>query len=174
MTGPGGGYGESAHDDANPTPPHGQAGQEPSRQAPWEPPGAGRPPSAYPPPRYEFPPPSPPGYPAGPPPGYGPPNYGPPGYGPPSYPAPYPGGYGFPDAAQSGTNGLAIASLIASLAGVLCCLISIVGIVLGVVALNQIKQTRQGGYGLAVAGIVVGSITLLFGLAVVFVRLAAR
>lgn len=38
------------------------------------------------------------------------------------------------------------------------------GIVLGAVALNQIKQTRQEGYGLAVAGIVVGVATLLVSL----------
>jgi len=65
---------------------------------------------------------------------------------------------------QSGTNTLAIASLIASFIGLLCGIGSIVGIVLGAVALNQIKQTRQAGYGLAIAGIVVGVATLLVSL----------
>ncbi|EUA50227.1 hypothetical protein I553_9517 [Mycobacterium xenopi 4042] len=65
---------------------------------------------------------------------------------------------------QPGTNTLAIASLVASFIGLLCGIGSIVGIVLGAVALNQIKQTRQEGYGLAVAGIVVGVATLLVNL----------
>jgi hypothetical protein len=40
----------------------------------------------------------------------------------------------------------------------------VIGIVLGAVALNQIKRTRQGGYGLAVAGIVVGVASLIISL----------
>ncbi len=59
---------------------------------------------------------------------------------------------------------MAIASLVASVVGVLCGIGSVVGIVLGVVALNQIKQSRQGGYGLAVAGIVVGIATLIISM----------
>ena len=46
----------------------------------------------------------------------------------------------------------------------LCGIGSIIGIVLGVVALNQIKQTREGGHGLAIAGIAVGAVTLLINL----------
>jgi hypothetical protein len=42
-------------------------------------------------------------------------------------------------------------------------LLSIVGIGLGIVALNRIKETRERGYGMAVAGIVVGVVTLLIG-----------
>jgi hypothetical protein len=38
---------------------------------------------------------------------------------------------------------------------------SILAIVLGAVALNQIKETRQDGYGLAVTGIVIGVGTLV-------------
>ena len=80
-------------------------------------------------------------------------------------PQPYgtPGGYGYP-ATPPGTNTMAIASLVASVVGVLCGIGSVVGIVLGVVALNQIKQTRQAGYGLAVAGIVVGIATLIISM----------
>jgi uncharacterized membrane protein len=40
-------------------------------------------------------------------------------------------------------------------------LIPIVGIVLGVVGLNQIKQTHQQGRGLAIAGIVIGGVALV-------------
>lgn len=152
MSAPGGGYG----DDANPPP----AGGRDDWTPPWDPP-ADYPP-AYAPPGYS-PPPPPPGY--GPPPQYGAPppysDYGPPpGYAPP----PYPGGY-YPAPyapVPAGTNGLAIASLIASFSGFLCCVVgSILAIVLGAVALNQIKETRQDGYGLAVTGIVIGVGTLV-------------
>jgi hypothetical protein len=90
--------------------------------------------------------------------GYPPP---PPGYSmPPEYGAPYPGGYayppGYPAAPPRGTNKLAIGSLVSSLFGLLCGIGSIIGIVLGALALNQIKRSREGGYGLAVAGIVIG------------------
>ena len=88
------------------------------------------------------------------------------------YPPPPPsqgGGYppppaGYPVAAPAaGTNGLAIASLVCSVVGVLCGIGSIAGIVLGIIALNQIKQTGQGGRGLALAGIIVGAVLLALG-----------
>ncbi|KAA8967674.1 DUF4190 domain-containing protein [Mycobacterium sp.] len=166
---------------------------------PWGPPPAGYPPPAFPPPGYAppggYPPPGyPPPVPGYPPPGaYSPQVYQPgpeyvggypypqaqPGYGgaeagygqpPPSgYPQQdYAGGYG----PRSGTNTLAIVSLIASSLGLFCGgLSAIVGIVLGAVALNQIKQTREQGYGLAVAGIVIGVAVLLIYLVVVIVGL---
>jgi hypothetical protein len=131
---------------------------------------------------YQLPPPPPPGYSEFPPPGdynpqfnapygalpYGGPYPPPPGsYAPPpEYGAPYPTGYGYP-AAASGTNSLAIFSLVASVVGLVpfCGFIfSIIGILLGAIAINQIKKTRQSGYGLAVAGIVVGVATLAVGL----------
>ena len=49
------------------------------------------------------------------------------------------------------TNGLAIASLILSILG-----FSIVGAILGHVALSQIKRTQEAGSGLAIAGIILG------------------
>jgi Domain of unknown function (DUF4190) len=104
-----------------------------------------------------------------PPPAYTPPpSYPPPGAPPPgaSYPPPssYPGGYsgGYPQ--PSKTNQMAIWSLVASLIGIVCGIGSFVGIVLGIIALNQIKQTREGGYGLAVAGIVVGVVSLIISI----------
>ena len=48
-------------------------------------------------------------------------------------------------------NGLAIASLILSILG-----FSIVGAILGHVALSQIKRTNEAGSGLAIAGIILG------------------
>ncbi|HTX93700.1 MAG TPA: DUF4190 domain-containing protein [Mycobacterium sp.] len=123
------------------------------------------------------------------PPGYGAPPYqpGPPqfggmpsGYGPAPYsggyyPAPdYPPGYGHREAMKPGTNGLAIASLISSFTGVFCCIGSIVAIVLGAIALDQVKRTRQDGYGLAVAGIVIGIATLVVGSIIVMFAMHSR
>ncbi|MFI6870838.1 DUF4190 domain-containing protein [Nocardia sp. NPDC050406] len=72
-----------------------------------------------------------------------------------------PYGYAQPTA---GANGLAIASLVVSILGavtVFFCgfipVLPIVGLILGVVALNQVKQTRQEGRGLALGGIWVGA-----------------
>ncbi|OBK16152.1 hypothetical protein A5636_04120 [Mycobacterium asiaticum] len=70
-----------------------------------------------------------------------------------------PGGYGAP---RTGMNTMAIVSLIAGVLGIFCCVGSIVGIVCGTVGLNQIKQTREDGHGLAVSGIVISVATLLF------------
>jgi len=126
------------------------------------PPGAGYPPPVNPPGGYQVPPggypPPPPGYGAYPPP--------PPGYGPQSYPSWYQvpdqsGAYGV---AATGTNPLAIGSLVASVIGLLCGIGSIIGIVLGFVALNQIKKTGQAGHGLAMAGIAVGVASFIISL----------
>ena len=103
-------------------------------------------------------PPPPPGYPAAP--GYGPsPAYGqqpyapPPGYGPPpGYPA-----YGRP------TNTMAILALVMAF------VFAPAGLILGIVARKQIRQTGEDGDGLALAGIIVGGIvTALFVLVIVF------
>ena len=105
-----------------------------------------------------------PGYPPPPPPSFYPPPYqaGPPGY--PGYVDPY-------DPYRStrpGTNGLAIGSLVASIAGIpllFLCYVGVaswvVSIVLGIVALNQIKQTNQEGRGMAIAGIAVSAAALV-------------
>ncbi|OMC53774.1 hypothetical protein A5747_17965 [Mycobacterium sp. IS-836] len=53
---------------------------------------------------------------------------------------------------------MAIASLVCSLFGWLCIIGGILGIILGVLALGQIRQSGQGGRGLAIAGIVIGGI----------------
>ncbi|MGV0607604.1 DUF4190 domain-containing protein [Mycolicibacterium sp. XJ1904] len=134
------------------------------------------PPGAYPPPPGAYPPPPPGAYPPPypdpvntgqgypPPPPYGAPSpYGaPPPYGAPGYGAPgYANGYGVP---QDKTNGLAIGSLVASAIGVLCGVGSLIGIVLGIVALNQVKNSGEGGRGLAIAGIAVGAATLLLNI----------
>ncbi|MEU6561781.1 DUF4190 domain-containing protein [Nocardia nova] len=82
---------------------------------------------------------------------YGQPNYGYPGGAMPYQP------YGYAQA-QQGTNGLAIGSLIASVLGLCTCIGSIVGIILGIIALNQIKERGgQQGRGMAIAGICIGA-----------------
>lgn len=87
---------------------------------------------------------------AAPPPPPPPPNFGPP-----------PGGMPAP---QAGTNGLAIASLILSVVGFFCGIGSIIGIILGFIARGQIKQTGQGGAGLATAGIIIGFVTIVLSI----------
>jgi hypothetical protein len=176
----GGGFDHSGHDDQANRPP-GAAGDpeqtvwggaaspaQPSWGAPWEPPAVDYPHTDYP----------PPSYPAGPP-GYQPPGYGGAPYQPP--PPPPPMQYGVPAAgyqpypygggyyAAPGTNGFAIASLVSSIVGLCCLLGGIVGVVLGIVALNQIKQTHQDGHGLAVAGIVIGGIGIAVTVVYLFV-----
>jgi hypothetical protein len=93
-----------------------------------------------------------PGYPQS---GYPQPSVG--QYGAPAYPGGYQP-YGVAPRPQ-GTNGMAIASLVVSLIGLVSCFIGIgpiVGLILGVVALNQIKSTGQPGRGIALAGVWVG------------------
>ncbi|MEU8523694.1 DUF4190 domain-containing protein [Streptomyces sp. NPDC048577] len=112
---------------------------------PSEPPGGASPASGTP---YGTPGPYSPGpYSPGP---YGP--YGPAGPGGPG--AVLPGPYGTP---QRSTNGPAVASLVA---GVVCCLPPL-GLVLGLVALAQIKKKGQSGKGLAVSGIVLSVVSCL-------------
>ncbi|OBK22565.1 hypothetical protein A5634_07235 [Mycobacterium asiaticum] len=55
---------------------------------------------------------------------------------------------------------MAIASLVSSLLGWICGIGPILGVVFGIIALKQIKQTGQGGHGLALAGLIIGGIGL--------------
>ena len=99
-------------------------------------------------------------------PGYGPPPgphaHVPPGFPPPGYPPP---GYLY----RRPTNTMAIMAL------VLAFVFAPVGLVLGVVARRQIRETGEEGDGLALAAIVIGSVaTALFVLGlVVFVAAVA-
>jgi Domain of unknown function (DUF4190) len=145
-----------------------QGGQQPGYPPPYPgPPGYGAPsypaPAQYGAPQYGTPPgypPPPPGY-AAPPPGYGPPPTG--------YPGPDYSAYGPP---VQKTNQMAIASLVASIIGLVfgfflmfLCFIGfappLIGIVLGVVALNQIKRSGEQGRGFAIAGIIIGGVAFV-------------
>jgi len=86
------------------------------------------------------------------------------------YPPGYPAGYGQPGwppapawnvsfAPPPRQNGLALASMITSLAGLAFCLLpGVVGLVLGIVALQQISRDGTTGRGFAIAGITVGAV----------------
>ncbi|HWS92230.1 MAG TPA: DUF4190 domain-containing protein [Mycobacterium sp.] len=100
---------------------------------------------------------------------------------PPSYPPPPPGGYGYPPPGpgyppprRGGTNGMAVASLVCSLFGWLCLIGPILGLIFGFIALNQIKQTGQGGRGMALAGIIIGGILAAIIIGLGTLRAAAR
>lgn len=184
---------------AQPEPNFPQYPPQPGPVPPWDQPPAGyglpsqpptsQPPtSGYGPPRYPEPPPY--GGPSYPPaaPQYGPsypsPGYGGGGYGgPPGYPGSYDPYHPYQSRSQE-TNGMAIGSLVTSIAGVflgiplsLVCwlgvLIPVVGAVLGAVALNQINRTGQQGRGLAIAGIAVGAIVAVLLVIIVIAVMAA-
>jgi hypothetical protein len=144
---------------------------------------AGQPTPGYPPPAYGAPPGygSSPGYPP-PPPGYPQPGYQQAGYPPPGYPPQYQGGYGAPydpyaPARPVGTNGKAIAALVTSLSGLFFCGVpSIVGVILGIIAMRETKRTGQEGHGMALAGVIVGALSVvgwLVYVVVIFVVIAA-
>jgi hypothetical protein len=72
-----------------------------------------------------------------------------------------------PVAAAAKTNTLAIIAFVASF------FISIVGIVLGHIALSQIKTTGEGGRGLAIAALVIGYVSVAFSVIFVVAFIAA-
>jgi hypothetical protein len=181
MTAPGGDQGEQYR--------YQPGRDQPGQPYPWQqyqhPPVDPQPPVNY--PDYPFPPQPPPygpiGY-GGPPGGYGgaPSGFGPApsGFGP-TYPGPYDPYQGYP---SQQTNGLAVASLVTSIAGVLfgiplaifCYIgwvIPVVGAVMGGIALNQIKQRGQQGRGLAIAGIAIGAGTAALLVLVMIIVAAA-
>ena len=87
---------------------------------------------------------------------------------PPGPPPPYGSAYGAPPVLQT-SNGMAIASFVCSLVGVLFCLTAPLGIVFGHVAVSQIKRANgtQGGRGMAVGGLIVGYLAVAAWIALV-------
>lgn len=106
-----------------------------------------------PPPGAPPPPPLPPG---GQPPGYPPGGQPPPGYVP----------FGGPSGPVARTNGLAVASLVLGIVGLLLCFVFIpwiLAIVFGIIAIKQCgEDPSYTGRGLAVAGLVLGIIAAVF------------
>lgn len=76
-------------------------------------------------------------------------------------------GAGYPTAGGTRTNGMAIASLVLGIIGlVACCLFvpSLLAIVFGAVAMNQCKNDpTYTGRGMAIAGLIVGVVAVVLG-----------
>ena len=134
--------------DANQPPPSDPFALTPPDAGPPAAPYGAPPPAGYPPPGYGTP--APPWYPGSP---YGYAAAAPPGYAP---------------ATPTGTDGLAVASLI------LAFLFSPLGLILGLVALRRIKRSHQGGRRLAIAGVVISVLVLVGAVAAVAAQSAGR
>lgn len=79
-------------------------------------------------------------------------------YAPVDYPAWYPADP-YRITAPPGTSAKAVAALVTSLIGLSCCgLPSIAGMVLGVIAMRETKRSGQDGYGMALAGTIIGGL----------------
>ncbi|MGW4965486.1 DUF4190 domain-containing protein [Nonomuraea sp. NPDC004186] len=147
----GGGYGQQ--------PPTGGGGygQQPPSSGGYGQGGYGEQPPSYPqePLGYGQQPPSAGGY-GQQPPSYGQQAYGQQGYGQQGY------GYGAPPQQPRSTNGMAVASLVLGIIGLIFCgITSIPGVILGHIALNRIKKTGEEGSGMAVGGLVTSYITVV-------------
>jgi hypothetical protein len=71
-------------------------------------------------------------------------------------------------------SGMAIASLILSLSGILCGITALVGVVLGLIELSRIKngQSSPKGKGMAKAGVIIGIILIAVGLLITVISIA--
>ena len=65
------------------------------------------------------------------------------------------------------TNGIAIAALVTSF------FVSVLGIILGFVALSQIKKSGENGRGLALAGIIIGFVAVGITVLIIILQLVA-
>jgi hypothetical protein len=95
-------------------------------------------------------------------PGFPPPGYGPYGYGVPGYAGPVYAG---------STNGLSVAALICGICGFLCGVPAILAIVFGCMGLSQTRQRGQSGRGMAIAGLVLGSLWVLLVIALIVMNI---
>ena len=96
---------------------------------------------------------------------YGAQPYGAQPYGADQYYGARPAYYGVPRAAA--TNGLAIAALVTAIVGV-----SLVAVILGHMSISQINRTGEQGKGMAIAGLVLGYLGMLFGIIFFFAILS--
>ena len=79
-----------------------------------------------------------------------------------------------PPPPSAATNRMAVASLVCSLFGWLCIVGPLLGLIFGLVALHQIRETGQRGRGMALAGIMIGGILVALGIVVGIHRQGAR
>ncbi|MGV0837023.1 DUF4190 domain-containing protein [Mycolicibacterium thermoresistibile] len=117
---------------------------------------------------------------------YGQPQYGQPQYGqqqPGGYPAPPPppyGGYpGYPTAPAAPQNGFGIAALVVAIVSLLFfwtviggVIGGVVAIILGVLARGRVKRGEATNGGVAIAGIVLGALAVVVGLASIAIYVA--
>jgi hypothetical protein len=104
---------------------------------------------------------------------FGQPGYGAPyGYPPPPYP-------GHPPAPSGPKNGLGTAALVTAVAGLLTALSVIGGVALGIVAVvlgllghGRVKRREADNGGIALAGIVLGALAVIAGIACTFIYLS--
>jgi len=90
------------------------------------------------------------------------------------YPAYYaPGWDPYRPPTPPGTNGKAIAALVTAIAGLFCCGVpSVAGLIIGLIAMRETRRTGQEGYGLALAGVIIGGLVLAGWLVYVFLSIA--
>lgn len=82
--------------------------------------------------------------------------------------APYGQGGGSPYGQPSGptkTDGMAIGALVASVIGLCTCIGSVVGIVLGFIAMGRTREGRVGGRGLAISAVALGFVGVVLWIA---------
>ena len=72
-----------------------------------------------------------------------------------------------------GTNGLAVAALVVGIIGLILWPLAFIALTLGIVGKVQTNKTGQPGGGLAVAGIVLGSIVIAIGALIVMLLIVA-
>jgi hypothetical protein len=93
--------------------------------------------------------------------------------GPAAYPGPAPaygGGPaygGAPGYTQPSLNKLCLWGMIVSIVGLLCGIGLIVGLILSIIGLTQVKRTGQRGRGMAIAGIIIPVIAIAIGVILV-------
>ena len=75
-----------------------------------------------------------------------------------------PGSPGFGNQMPStGTNGMAIASLVLGIISIPLCFLlvpAVLAVIFGLVAFNQIKGSGQSGKGMAIAGLILGGVSI--------------
>ena len=81
-------------------------------------------------------------------------------------PSPYQPYGGAPFQPKQGTPGKATASLVLGIAGLIICplICSVLAIIFGTQAKNEIRRQNLGGYGIAQAGFILGIIGLILGI----------
>lgn len=73
-----------------------------------------------------------------------------------------------PTTTSAKTNGLAVAALVLVIIGIFIPGLGLIGIILAIVALMQVKKSNEGGKGLAIAALVIAIIEIVLGITILF------